>query len=66
VNLPAEPQLQLDLFERAEALPDPVDRVCPHYDGAECFWHKSCSRDGCWRRECEQSGRPLFGTRAEA
>jgi hypothetical protein len=59
------PQLQLDLLERVEQLPDP-DHVCPHYDGAECRWHPSCSRDGCWRRECEQTGRPLFGTGARA
>jgi hypothetical protein len=62
VNLPAEPQLQLDLFE---ALPDLDDRICPHYPDAECRWHPSCTRDGCWRAECEQSGWPQFGTRAE-
>jgi hypothetical protein len=66
VTLPVEPQLQLDLLERVEALPDPDERVCPHYPDAECRWHPSCTREGCWRAECAATGRPLFGTRTEA
>jgi hypothetical protein len=35
---------------------------CAELPGEECRWTPSCNADGCWRRECEQSGRPLFGT----
>ena len=44
----------------------PADPGCPDLPGEECRWASSCSRDGCWRRECAESGRPLFGTRTDA
>jgi hypothetical protein len=64
--------LQLDLFEDArihdgrsfgewiESLPDPAD-ACPMFPDDECRWRPSCAKAGCWRRECEGTGRPLFG-----
>jgi hypothetical protein len=54
-------QPQLGLFEAARIGVEPPDRVCPHFPGAECRWHPSCSAEGCWRQEAERSGRPLFG-----
>jgi hypothetical protein len=42
--------------------PAELDAECLERAGEECNWMPSCSRDGCWRRECEQSGRTLFGT----
>jgi hypothetical protein len=39
-----------------------ADVGCVERAGEDCRWASSCSRDGCWRRECEGTGRPLFGT----
>lgn len=38
-----------------------LDSECVERPGDECRWEPSCARHGCWRVECEQSGRPLFG-----
>jgi hypothetical protein len=29
--------------------------------GDECRWPGSRYREGCWRRECAERGRPLYG-----
>jgi hypothetical protein len=49
-------------YRQRHALDPPeLDVECVEHPGEACRWAPSCSREGCWRRECEQSGRPLFG-----
>jgi hypothetical protein len=37
-----------------------VDPVCA-VTSDECRWPRSCYREGCWRQECAERGRPLYG-----
>lgn len=38
-----------------------TDAPCSQFPGEECRWAPSCAADGCWRRECAEDDRPLYG-----
>ena len=37
------------------------DPHCAEFPRDECRWVPSCRSEGCWRAECERTGRPLHG-----